>query len=84
MTHLRVPPVTAGVFVVVWSTGYVAGPIAVEAAGGPVGLALGVAGALCLSLGSLGQRWLPADLPSEWSATVQLGVSVPPLLLVRW
>jgi drug/metabolite transporter (DMT)-like permease len=58
----------------------------VEAAGGPVGLVLGVTAALCLSLGWLGQRWLTGDLtgdlPSTWSTTVQLAASVPPLLVI--
>jgi drug/metabolite transporter (DMT)-like permease len=54
----------------------------VDEAGGPVGLTLGVLGALCLSLGWLGQRWLSSDLPLEWSATIQLLVSVPPLLVL--
>lgn len=54
----------------------------VDAAGGPLGLSLGALGALCLSLGWLGQRGLHADLPPAWSATVQLAASVPFLLVV--
>ena len=54
----------------------------VDAAGGPAGLVLGALGALCLSLGWLGQRGVHATLPPEWAATVQLAVSVPPLLVL--
>ena len=76
----RVGWLQAGGFVVgVAGVVVVLGP-EVEAAGGPVGLTLAVVAALCLSLGWLGQRWLTDDLPAAWSATVQLAVSVPPLL----
>lgn len=54
----------------------------VDAAGGPVGLTLGALGALCLSLGWLGQRGISADLPPAWAATVQLAASVPVMLVL--
>jgi drug/metabolite transporter (DMT)-like permease len=85
LLHERVRPVQVAGFVLgVVGVVVVLGP-EVDAAGGPGGLLLGSLGALCLSLGWLGQRGLGhdrADLPAAWSATVQLAASVPPLLVL--
>ncbi len=52
--------------------------------GGIAAVALGALSVLTLSLGTLGQRWI-GDAPDLlWSATVQLAVSGPPLLLLGW
>ena len=62
----------------------VLGPDVAEA-GGPLGLGLGVAATLALSLGTLGQRWLGgADegIDPLWSSTLQFAVSAPPLLVL--
>jgi drug/metabolite transporter (DMT)-like permease len=53
-----------------------------DAAGGPVGVALGVLSVLCLSLGTLGQRWIGHAPDPLWSAAFQFAVSAPPLLLL--
>ena len=57
----------------------------VEGAGGPLGLGLGVAATLALSLGTLGQRWLGGverGLDPLWSLTLQLAISAPPMLVL--
>ena len=57
----------------------------VEGAGGALGLGLGVAATLALSLGTLGQRWLGGverGLDPLWSLALQLAVSAPPMLLL--
>ena len=51
----------------------------IEKAGGPVAVALGVFGAITLSLGTLGQRWIGHAPDPWWSAAIQFSVSVPPL-----
>jgi drug/metabolite transporter (DMT)-like permease len=51
----------------------------VDGAGGPAGVALGLLSMLTLSLGTMGQRWIPRGTDPWWSASVQLAVSVPPL-----
>ncbi len=52
-------------------------------AGGALGFALGATATLGLSLGTLGQRWVGGSegggVDPWWSATLQLGVSAPPL-----
>jgi drug/metabolite transporter (DMT)-like permease len=54
----------------------------IEKAGGPVAVALGVFGAITLSLGTLGQRWIGHAPDPWWSAAIQFSVSVPPLAVV--
>jgi drug/metabolite transporter (DMT)-like permease len=51
----------------------------IEGAGGPWAVALGVFGAVTLSLGTLGQRWIGHAPDPWWSAAIQFSVSVPPL-----
>lgn len=51
-------------------------------AGGVLGATLGVISMLTLSLGTLGQRWIGASPDPIWSATVQFGVSAPPLIVL--
>jgi drug/metabolite transporter (DMT)-like permease len=50
-----------------------------DEAGGAVGVSLGLLSMLALSLGTMGQRWIPAGTDPWWSASVQFVVSVPPL-----
>ncbi|UAL30733.1 DMT family transporter [Nocardioides rotundus] len=52
----------------------------VEQAGGPVGLTLALFGVLSLSLGTLGQRWIPPRVDPWWAAGLQFAVATPPLL----
>jgi len=59
----------------------VLGPDVAEA-GGPAAIALGLLSMLSLSLGTMGQRWIPASVDPWWSATVQLAVSVPPVAVL--
>lgn len=54
----------------------------IDAAGGPVGLSLGLLSLASLSLGTLGQRWIGHGPDPLWSATIQFGVSAPPLLVL--
>lgn len=54
----------------------------VEAAGGLVGVGLGVFSAITLSLGTLGQRWIGHGPDPIWSAAIQFSVSVPPLAIL--
>ncbi|MBF4162398.1 DMT family transporter [Nocardioides acrostichi] len=54
----------------------------VSEAGGVLAMLLGVASLLCLSLGTLGQRWISPHTDPIWSATLQCAVSVPPLAVL--
>lgn len=56
----------------------VLGPDVAEA-GGALGITLGMLGMLALSLGTMGQRWIPATLDPWWSATLQFAVCTPVL-----
>ncbi|MCM0620572.1 EamA family transporter [Nocardioides bruguierae] len=47
----------------------------------PTAVLLGLGSLLCLTLGTLGQRWT-GEVDPVWSATVQCAVSVPPLLVL--
>lgn len=49
----------------------------VEGAGGTVGLVCGLLGMLGLSLGTLGQRWIPPSVDPWWSASLQFAISTP-------
>lgn len=49
----------------------------VSAAGGVVGVGLGVLGTLALSLGTLGQRWIGHGPDPIWGAALQFAVSAP-------
>lgn len=49
----------------------------VEGAGGTVGVVCGLLGMLALSLGTMGQRWIPASVDPWWSASLQFAVSIP-------
>jgi drug/metabolite transporter (DMT)-like permease len=54
----------------------------IDQAGGAAGLGFAVAGVLGLSFGTLGQRWIGHAPDPLWSATIQFGVSAPPLFLL--
>lgn len=54
----------------------------IDGAGGPAAVALGVFGAVTLSLGTLGQRWIGHAPDPWWSAAIQFTVSVPPLVVL--
>ncbi len=54
----------------------------VDEAGGTFGVVLGVISVLGLSLGTLGQRWIGHAPDPLWSATIQFGVSAPPLVVL--
>ena len=54
----------------------------VDGAGGAVGVGFGVASVLGLSLGTLGQRWIGHAPDPLWSATIQFGVSAPPVFVL--
>ena len=54
----------------------------IDEAGGTIGVALGLLSMLALSLGTMGQRWIPSGVDPWWSATVQFTASVPPLALL--
>ena len=77
LTRVQVAGFAAGVVGVL----VVLGPD-VDGAGGPVGLVLGVASLLALSLGTLGQRWIHVSADPIWSATVQCAVAALPLGVV--
>ena len=49
----------------------------VEGAGGALGLTCGLLGMLALSLGTMGQRWIPPTVDPWWSASLQFAVSTP-------
>ncbi|ANH38571.1 putative amino-acid metabolite efflux pump [Nocardioides dokdonensis FR1436] len=77
LTRVQVAGFAAGVVGVL----VVLGPD-VDGAGGWLGLGLGVASLLALSLGTLGQRWIHVSADPIWSATVQCAVATVPLGLV--
>ena len=52
----------------------------IDAAGGAIGLSLGLLSLIGLSLGTLGQRWIGHGPDPLWSAAIQFAVSAPPLL----
>ena len=54
----------------------------VDEAGGAVGIVLGLLSMLTLSLGTMGQRWIPRGTDPWWSASVQFAVCVPPLAVL--
>ncbi len=54
----------------------------IDEAGGSLGVALGVVSVLGLSVGTLGQRWIGHAPDPLWSATIQFGVSAPPLVVL--
>ena len=54
----------------------------IDQAGGTLGVTLGVISVLGLSLGTLGQRWIGHAPDPLWSATIQFGVSAPPLVVL--
>ena len=53
----------------------------VEGAGGMVGIVCGLLAMLALSLGTMGQRWIPATVDPWWSASLQLAVSTPVMIV---
>ncbi len=77
LTRLQVVGFVVGVAGVV----VVLGPD-IDRAGGVAGLLLGVASLACLSLGTLGQRWIGTRTDPIWSATLQCAVCVPPLVVL--
>ncbi len=54
----------------------------VDEAGGTVGVTCGLLSMLALSLGTMGQRWIPVGTDPWWSASVQFAVAVPPLAVL--
>ena len=54
----------------------------VDGAGGAIGITCGLLGTLALSLGTMGQRWIPPTLDPWWSATLQFAVCTPLLTVV--
>ncbi len=54
----------------------------IDQAGGAAGVVFAVVSVLGLSLGTLGQRWIGHAPDPLWSATIQFGVSAPPLLVL--
>ncbi len=54
----------------------------VDEAGGAIGVTLGLLSMLTLSLGTMGQRWIPLGTDPWWSASVQFAASVPPLAVL--
>ena len=78
----RVRPVqVVGLVVGVAGVLIVLGP-EVDAAGGAIGVTLGLLSMLSLSLGTLGQRWIHTTVDPWWSASIQFAVSIPPLLVL--
>ena len=49
----------------------------VDEAGGLLGLGLGLLGMLSLSLGTMGQRWIPPRVDPWWSASLQFAATTP-------
>ena len=45
-------------------------------------MTLGILSMLALSLGTMGQRWIPRTVDPWWSAAVQFTVVIPPLVLL--
>ncbi len=75
----RVRPVqVAGLAMGVTGVLVVLGPD-VDQAGGAIGATLGLLSMLTLSLGTMGQRWIPPSVDPWWSACLQFAVSVPPV-----
>jgi len=73
----RVRPVqVAGLAIGVLGVVVVLGPD-VAGAGGALGLTCGLLGMLALSLGTMGQRWIPPTVDPWWSASLQFAVSTP-------
>ncbi len=70
------PAQVAGLAIGVAGVLVVLGPD-IEEAGGVVGLGFGLLGMLALSLGTMGQRWIPATVDPWWSASLQFAVSTP-------
>lgn len=54
----------------------------IQGAGGPLGLTFGLLGMLTLSLGTMGQRWIPPTVDPWWSASLQFAVSLPVCLVL--
>lgn len=54
----------------------------IDEAGGAFGVTLGLLSMLALSLGTMGQRWVPSGVDPWWSATVQFTASIPPLAVL--
>ncbi len=52
----------------------------VEGAGGALGVTMGILSMLALSLGTMGQRWIPPTVDPWWSASVQFMAVIPPLV----
>ncbi len=52
----------------------------VDGAGGALGVTMGILSMLALSLGTMGQRWIPRTVDPWWSAAVQFTVVIPPLV----
>ena len=48
----------------------------------PLGIGFAIASVLGLSLGTLGQRWIGHAPDPLWSATIQFGVSAPPVFVL--
>lgn len=78
----RVRPVqVAGLVIGVTGVLVVLGPD-VDEAGGAIGVTLGLVSMLTLSLGTMGQRWIPPSVDPWWSACLQFAVSVPPVFVL--
>lgn len=54
----------------------------VDEAGGVLGLGLGLFGMLSLSLGTLGQRWIPRHVDPWWSAALQFAATTPVMVVL--
>jgi drug/metabolite transporter (DMT)-like permease len=54
----------------------------VDEAGGPLGLGLGLLGMLSLSLGTMGQRWIPPRVDPWWSASLQFATTTPVMVVL--
>ena len=54
----------------------------IDQAGGTFGLGCGLLGMLSLSLGTMGQRWIPPTTDPWWSASLQFAVSIPVTLVL--
>ncbi|GAA1476461.1 DMT family transporter [Nocardioides aestuarii] len=54
----------------------------VDEAGGLLGLSLGLLGMLSLSLGTMGQRWIPPRVDPWWSATLQFAATTPVMVVL--
>lgn len=74
-------PQVVGLAIGVAGVVLVLGPDITEA-GGPLAVALGLGSMLALSLGTMGQRWIPTGTDPWWSATLQFTVSAPPIAVL--